>query len=110
MDPCLKAVSCVFSVLETTVDAKFRKQGNESKRNFIKLRHRKDIIYQIVIRVIILHPMFCASYSSWHRIFHISVFDYTHCPSFEVKDEDDLLLQKTVRWYKTGRVKRHLSE
>ena len=42
MDPCLKAVSYVFSVLEIRVDAKFRKQGNESKRNFIKLRHRKD--------------------------------------------------------------------
>ena len=52
MDPCLKAVSCVFSVLETTVDAKFREQGNEWKRNFIKLRHRKDIIYRIVIRVL----------------------------------------------------------
>ena len=36
MDPCLKAVSCVFSVLETTVDAKFRKQGNESKTKFHK--------------------------------------------------------------------------
>ena len=48
MDPCLKAVSCVFSVLEIRVDAKFRMQGNESKRNFIKLRHRKDIIYRIV--------------------------------------------------------------
>ena len=36
MDPCLKAVSYVFSVLEIRVDAKFRKQGNQSKRNFIK--------------------------------------------------------------------------
>ena len=33
-------------------------------------------------------------------------FDYTDCPCFEVKDEEDLLLEKTVRWYKTGRGKR----
>ena len=26
-----------------------------------------------------------------------SVFDYTDCPCFEVKDEEDLLLEKTVR-------------
>ena len=38
------------------------------------------------------------------RIFHyLSVFDYTDCPCFEVKDEEDLLLEKTVRGYKTGR-------
>ena len=43
---------------------------------------------------------------TFDRIFHISVFDYTDCPCFEVKDEEDLLLEKTVRWYKTGRGKR----
>ena len=31
--------------------------------------------------------------------FTISVFDYTDCPCFEVKDEEDLLLEKTVRGY-----------
>ena len=38
--------------------------------------------------------------------FTISVFDYTYWPRFEVKDEEDLLLEKTVRGYKTGRGKR----
>ena len=38
--------------------------------------------------------------------FTISVFDYTYWPCFEVKDEEDLLLEKTVRGYKTGRGKR----
>ena len=38
--------------------------------------------------------------------FTISVFDYTDFPCFEVKDEEDLLLEKTVREYKTGRGKR----
>ena len=37
--------------------------------------------------------------------FTISVFDYTDCPCFEVKDEEGLLLEKTVRGYKTGRGK-----
>ena len=37
--------------------------------------------------------------------FTISVFDYTDCPCFEVKDEEDLLFEKTVRGYKTGRGK-----
>ena len=37
--------------------------------------------------------------------FTISVFDYTDCPCFEVKDEEDLLLEKTVREYKTSRGK-----
>ena len=37
--------------------------------------------------------------------FTISVFDYTYWPCFEVKDEEDLLLEKTVRGYKTGRTK-----
>ena len=31
--------------------------------------------------------------------FTISVFDYTDCTCFEVKDEEDLLLEKTVRGY-----------
>ena len=35
--------------------------------------------------------------------FTISVFDYTYWPCFEVKDEEDLLLEKTVRGYRTGR-------
>ena len=35
--------------------------------------------------------------------FTISVFDYTDWQCFEVKDEEDLLLEKTVRGYKTGR-------
>ena len=48
----------------------------------------------------------CFARLTFHRIFHISVFDYTDCPCFEVKDEEDLLLEKTVRWYKTGRGKR----
>ena len=34
--------------------------------------------------------------------FIISVFDYTDCPCFEVKDEEGLLLEKTVRGYRTG--------
>ena len=38
--------------------------------------------------------------------FTISVFDYTDWPCFEVKDEEDLLLEKTVRGFKTGRGKR----
>ena len=38
--------------------------------------------------------------------FTISVFDYTYWPCFEVKDEEDLLLEKTVRGYKTGWGKR----
>ena len=38
--------------------------------------------------------------------FTISVFDYIYWPCFEVKDEEDLLLEKTVRGYKTGRGKR----
>ena len=38
--------------------------------------------------------------------FTISVFDYIDCPYFEVKDEQDLLLERTVRGYKTGRDKR----
>ena len=38
--------------------------------------------------------------------FTISVFDYTYWPCFEVKDEKDLPLEKTVRGYKTGRGKR----
>ena len=38
--------------------------------------------------------------------FTISVFDYTYWPCFEVKDEEDLLLEKTVRGYKTGRGKK----
>ena len=29
--------------------------------------------------------------------FTISVFDYTDCPCFEVKDEEDLLSEKTVQ-------------
>ena len=37
--------------------------------------------------------------------FTISVFDYTDCPCFEVKDEEGLLFEKTVRGYKTGRGK-----
>ena len=48
--------------------------------------------------------MFCASY--FYRIFHISVIGYTGCACFEVKDEEDLLLEKSVRGYKTGRRKR----
>ena len=43
---------------------------------------------------------------TFHCIFHISVFHYTGCLCFEVKDEEDFLLEKTVRWYKTGRGKR----
>ena len=35
--------------------------------------------------------------------FTISVFDDTYGPCFEVKDEEDLLLEKTVRGYRTGR-------
>ena len=38
--------------------------------------------------------------------FTISVFDFTDCPCFEVKDEEDLLSEKTVRRYKTGRGER----
>ena len=38
--------------------------------------------------------------------FTISVFDYTYWPCFEVKNEEDLLLEKTVRGYNTGRGKR----
>ena len=38
--------------------------------------------------------------------FTISVFDYTDWQCFEVKDEEDLPLDKTVRGYKTGRGKR----
>ena len=38
--------------------------------------------------------------------FTISLFDYTYWPCFEVKDEKDLLLEKTVSGYKTGRGKR----
>ena len=38
--------------------------------------------------------------------FTISVFNNEDCPCFEVKDEEDLLLEKTVRWYKTGWGKR----
>ena len=38
--------------------------------------------------------------------YFISVYDYTDCPCFEVKDEEDLPLEKIVRWYKTGRGKR----
>ena len=38
--------------------------------------------------------------------FTIYVFDFTDCPCFEVKDEEDLLSEKTVRGYKTGRGKR----
>ena len=50
----------------------------------------------------LLHSMFCTSF--FVSIFHyLSVFDYTDCPCFEVKDEEDLLLEKTVRGYKTGR-------
>ena len=37
--------------------------------------------------------------------FTLSVFDYAYWPCFEVKDEEDLLLEKTVRGYKTGRGK-----
>ena len=48
----------------------------------------------------------CFARLTFHRIFHISAFDYTDCPCFELKDEEDLLLEKTVRWYKTGRGKR----
>ena len=29
--------------------------------------------------------------------FTLSVFDFTYCPCFEVKDEQDLLLERTVR-------------
>ena len=47
----------------------------------------------------------CFARLTFYRIFHISVFDYTDCPCFEVKDEEDLLLEKTVRGYKTGRGK-----
>ena len=36
----------------------------------------------------------------------MSVFDYAYWPYFEVKDEEDLLLEKTFRGYKTGRAKR----
>ena len=45
-------------------------------------------------------------FNTFHRIFYISVFDYTDFPCFELKNEEDLLLEKTVRWYKTGRGKR----
>ena len=38
--------------------------------------------------------------------FTISVFDFTDCPCFEVKDEEELLSEKTVRGYKTGRGER----
>ena len=38
--------------------------------------------------------------------FTISVLYYTDWQWFEVKDEEDLLLEKTVRGYKTGRGKR----
>ena len=38
--------------------------------------------------------------------FTISVFDYTCCSRFEVNNVEDLLLEKTVRGYKTGRGKR----
>ena len=38
--------------------------------------------------------------------FTISVFDYTYWPCFEVKVEEDLLLEKTVIGYKTDRGKR----
>ena len=38
--------------------------------------------------------------------FTISIFDYTDCSCFEVKNVEDLLLEKTVRGYKTGRGKR----
>ena len=43
---------------------------------------------------------------TFYRIFHISVFDHTDFPCFDVKDDEDLPLEKTVRWYKTGRDKR----
>ena len=36
---------------------------------------------------------------------YLSVFDYTDCQCFEVKGEEDLLLEKTVRGYKTARGK-----
>ena len=42
-----------------------------------------------------LHPMFYASY--FFAYFSISVFDHTDCPCFEVKGEDDLLLEKTAQ-------------
>ena len=41
----------------------------------------------------------------FHRLFHISVFDYTGCPCFEVKGEEELVLEKIVWGYKTGRGK-----
>ena len=39
----------------------------------------------------------CFARLTFHRILHISVFDYTDCPCFEVKDEEDLLSEKTVQ-------------
>ena len=44
----------------------------------------------------VLRVLFFLSY------FTISVFDYIDCPYFEVKNEEALLLEKTVRGYKTG--------
>ena len=38
--------------------------------------------------------------------FTLSVFDHIDCLCFEVKDEEDLLLENTVREYKTSREKR----
>ena len=37
--------------------------------------------------------------------FTISVLDYTDFPCFDIKDEEDLLLEKTVRGYKPAEVK-----
>ena len=39
----------------------------------------------------------CFARLTFHRILHISVFDYTDCLCFEVKDEEDLLSEKTVQ-------------
>ena len=40
-------------------------------------------------------------------LFFLAYFTFSDCPFFDViRDEEDLLLEKTVRDYKTGRGKR----
>ena len=49
---------------------------------------------------------------SWHISLSLSsnIPVYTDCSCFEVKDAEDLLLEKTVRGYKTGRGKYRVSD
>ena len=39
-------------------------------------------------------------------LFFLAYFTFSDCPCVELRDEEDLLLEKTVRGYKTGRGKR----